>query len=208
MSRSVEIEARAPETPHRSLLLRLMLVPLWAAVAIGVLIMIRAMPGRATKWDYSIYYSSALAMREGMNPYTADLTPLAHSLGFELGKINHATDPPTFVMCFVPLTLLGPRTGFYVWTAINAGRVPDCADPAFSMDSGTRPRCRSRARRARDPFSAGNRSPGLGPEQNAGPSDVRADAAVDGAREGRGGRPDTRVRNPAARVSRCCWSDT
>ena len=121
MSRSVEIEARAPETPHRSLLLRLTLVPLWAAVAIGVLIMIRAMPGRATKWDYSIYYSSALAMREGMNPYTADLTPLAHSLGFELGKINHATDPPTFVMCFVPLTLLGPRTGFYVWTAINAG---------------------------------------------------------------------------------------
>src|SRR5271156_3974230 len=60
-------------------------------------------------------------MREGINPYTADLTPLARSRGrFELGKINHATDPPTFVMCFVPLTLLAPRAGFYVWTAINA----------------------------------------------------------------------------------------
>ena len=70
-----------------------------------------ALPGRANKWDYSIYYSSALAMRQGMNPYTTDLTPLAHSLGFELDKINHATDPPTFVMCFVPLTLLAPRLG-------------------------------------------------------------------------------------------------
>jgi hypothetical protein len=96
------------------------LVPLWAAVVIGVVILIAALPARANKWDYSIYYSSALAMREGMNPYTTNLTPLAHSLGFDLGKINHATDPPTFVMCFVPLTLLAPRPGFYVWTAINA----------------------------------------------------------------------------------------
>ncbi|HEY2524330.1 MAG TPA: glycosyltransferase family 87 protein [Candidatus Binataceae bacterium] len=95
-------------------------MPLWAAVVIEVVILIAALPGRASKWDYSIYYSSALAMREGMNPYTADLTPLAHSLGLELDKINHATDPPTFVMCFVPLTLLAPRPGFYVWTALNA----------------------------------------------------------------------------------------
>jgi hypothetical protein len=121
MSRSVEHGISAPGTPPRSLLLRAaMLVPLWAAVVICVVILVKAMPGRADKWDYSIYYSSALAMREGMNPYTADLTPLARSLGLELGKINHATDPPTFVVCFVPLTLLAPRPGFYVWTAINA----------------------------------------------------------------------------------------
>ena len=121
MNRPAELETSVPETPPRSLLLRAaMLVPLWAAVAICVVILIKAMPGRANKWDYSIYYSSALAMREGINPYTTDLTPLAHSLGFDLGKINHATDPPTFVMCFVPLTLLAPRPGFYVWTAINA----------------------------------------------------------------------------------------
>jgi hypothetical protein len=121
MSPPVEIEISAPQTPQRSLLFRAaMLVPLWAAVVIGLMVLIAALPGRANKWDYSIYYSSALAMRQGMNPYTTDLTPLAHSLGFELDKINHATDPPTFVMCFVPLTLLAPRPGFYVWTAINA----------------------------------------------------------------------------------------
>ena len=63
-----------------------MLVPLWAAVVIGVVILIAALPARANKWDYSIYYSSALAMREGMNPYTTNLTPLAHSLGFDLAR--------------------------------------------------------------------------------------------------------------------------
>jgi alpha-1,2-mannosyltransferase len=110
-----------PQLSERSLLLRAaILVPLWAAVVIGLVILIAALPGRARKWDYSVYYSSALAMRLGMNPYTDDLTPLAHSLGFKLDKINHATDPPTFVMCFVPLTLLPTRVGFYVWTAINA----------------------------------------------------------------------------------------
>jgi alpha-1,2-mannosyltransferase len=121
MSRSAALETSIQATPGSSLLLRAaVLVPLWAAVAIGVVIMIAALPGRADKWDYSIYYSSALAMREGLNPYTTDLTPLARARGFKLDKINHATDPPTFVMCFVPLTLLAPRPGFYVWTAINA----------------------------------------------------------------------------------------
>src|ERR1700687_4935585 len=121
MSRPAALETSVREAPGPSLLLRAaVLVPLWASVVIGVVIMIDALPGRADKWDYSIYYSSALAMRKGLNPYTTDLTPLARSLGFKLDKINHATDPPTFVMCFVPLTLLAPRPGFYVWTAINA----------------------------------------------------------------------------------------
>lgn len=122
MSGSSEFESSASEAARPSLLARAaLLIPLWAAVVIGVVILIAALPGRANKWDYSIYYSSALAMRRGINPYTTDLTPLARSFGFELGKINHATDPPTFVMCFVPITLLTPRHGFYVWTAINAG---------------------------------------------------------------------------------------
>jgi alpha-1,2-mannosyltransferase len=121
MSRPAALETSVRETPGPSLLVRAaVLVPLWATVAIGVVIMIAALPGRADKWDYSIYYSSALAMRKGLNPHTTDLTPLARSLGFKLDKINHATDPPTFVMCFEPLTLLAPRPGFYVWTAINA----------------------------------------------------------------------------------------
>ena len=71
MSRAVELETSATATPERSLRVRAaVLVPLWAAVVIGVVILIAALPGRACKWDYSIYYTSALAMREGIIPYT------------------------------------------------------------------------------------------------------------------------------------------
>ena len=64
MSPSSELENSAPEVRHPSLLARAaLLVPLWAAVVIAVVILIAALPARANKWDYSIYYSSALAMR-------------------------------------------------------------------------------------------------------------------------------------------------
>lgn len=123
MNRSSEAEASPaqsePSAPG-SLRRRLILIGLWSATGLWMLIMASALPSRANKWDYSIYYSSALAMREGINPYVADLTPMAHRLGFDLGKINHATDPPTFVLCFEPITWFSPRTGFWVWTGLNA----------------------------------------------------------------------------------------
>jgi hypothetical protein len=56
------------EPQSSSLLRKALLVPLWAAVVIGVVILIAALPGRASKWDYSIYYSSALAMRVMRTP--------------------------------------------------------------------------------------------------------------------------------------------
>jgi Glycosyltransferase family 87 len=123
MNRSSEAEGppalSAPREPHW-LRRRIVLIGVWSAAGLWMLIMAEALPARANKWDYSIYYSSALAMRQGINPYTADLTSLAHHFGFDLGKINHATDPPTFVLCFEPLTWFSPRTGFWVWTGINA----------------------------------------------------------------------------------------
>lgn len=118
-SAEAPVAERAPAA-RRSLVGRLALVGLWSAVGLWMLMLAAALPTRATKWDYSIYYTSGLAMRRGMNAYTADLTPLARSVGFDLGKINHATDPPTFVLCLEPLSLLSPRTGFWVWTGINA----------------------------------------------------------------------------------------
>ncbi len=120
MIKSAEARGTDPPPPSRRSLRRLALIGLWSAVGLWMLMLKAALPARAVKWDYSIYYTSALAMRQGMNPYTADLTPLGRSVGFELGKINHATDPPTFVLCFEPLTLLSPRAGFWAWTAINA----------------------------------------------------------------------------------------
>jgi hypothetical protein len=120
MVKPADASATEPPVPRRSMRRRLLLIGLWSAVGLWMLMLAKALPARATRWDYTIYYTSALAMRQGMNAYTQDLTPLARSLGFDLGKINHATDPPTFVLCFEPLTLFSPHIGFWIWTGINA----------------------------------------------------------------------------------------
>ena len=117
------------------------LVPLWAAVVIGVVILIAALPGRARKWDYSIYYTSALAMREGMNPYTKDLTPLAHSLRIRAGQNKSRDGSADFcdVLCAAG-RLLPPRLWVLCLDGDQRARISDFAGPAFSMDAGARSR--------------------------------------------------------------------
>jgi hypothetical protein len=73
-----------------------------------------------SEWDFSHYYASALAARLGINPYTTPLTDLASTFGLHLGTINRGTYPPTFVLCFEPLTLLTPAVSFWLWTVTNA----------------------------------------------------------------------------------------
>jgi hypothetical protein len=73
---------------------------------------------RTRLWDFSHYYVSALAMREGLNPYAIDLRPLGRQIG--LDGIARATDTPFFILCFEPLTLLGPTAAYWVWFALNA----------------------------------------------------------------------------------------
>jgi hypothetical protein len=70
--------------------------------------------------DFSDKYESAWALRHSIDPYPIDLTPIAARLGLETGGLIHASDTPTFLLCFEPLTYLRPRTAFWIWTAINA----------------------------------------------------------------------------------------
>lgn len=72
---------------------------------------------RRHQWDFSHYYVSALAMRNGVNPYATDLRPLGQQIGLE--GIARATDTPFFLLCFEPLTRLGAGPAFWVWLAIN-----------------------------------------------------------------------------------------
>ncbi len=74
---------------------------------------------RANQIDFSHYYVSALAMRRGVDPYITDLSPLAKSLGLEVAEMTTGTYPPTFILCFEPLTLLSPVPAYRVWTAMN-----------------------------------------------------------------------------------------
>lgn len=78
------------------------------------------MPARSNRWDFSIYYLSGLVLREGHNPYTTDFRPLADKLGLEAGVIQHATDPPTYLLAIEPLSLMRPLPAYLVWTGINA----------------------------------------------------------------------------------------
>ncbi len=69
--------------------------------------------------DFSVYYASGFLLRHGVNPYMADLAATAHRLGLETGYISQATDPPTFLLMFEPLTLMPVHESYWVWQAIN-----------------------------------------------------------------------------------------
>ncbi|HUY29121.1 MAG TPA: glycosyltransferase family 87 protein [Candidatus Binataceae bacterium] len=70
--------------------------------------------------DFSVFYCSGLLLRSGQNPYDADLLPLARRLGLEKGYVLHANNPPTLLLCMVPLTLLSPHRAYWAWQALNA----------------------------------------------------------------------------------------
>jgi hypothetical protein len=98
----------------------LVLALLLALAATRLIALVESLPAHANRWDFSHYYVSALAMREGVNPYTTDLTAQAVRLGLQLKEINRATYPPSFVLAFEPLTLLTPRAAYWTWFALNA----------------------------------------------------------------------------------------
>jgi hypothetical protein len=75
-----------------------------------------------TRWydlDFSAYYYWAYALRTGGNPYSTDLEPLATRLGLMSSGITHADYPPTFILCFEPLTLVRPEIAYWIWTGLN-----------------------------------------------------------------------------------------
>jgi hypothetical protein len=77
------------------------------------------MPGQWHRRDFSNYYESAWALRHGIDPYSALLTPIGAQLGLETGGLLHASETPPFLLSFEPLTRMRPRTAFWIWTAIN-----------------------------------------------------------------------------------------
>ena len=77
------------------------------------------LPERATTWDFSHYYTSAMVLRDGGDPYTTDLQPIGARLGLKIDQINRGTYPPTFIWCFSPLTRLPVRSAFFVWQAFS-----------------------------------------------------------------------------------------
>ena len=83
-------------------------------------LMFKALHGRATQRDFTVYYLSAKALDSHLNPYMVDFSPTVEKLGYDTGGVTHATDPPTFVLMLAPLAHLPIERAFWAWTAINA----------------------------------------------------------------------------------------
>ncbi|HYK63696.1 MAG TPA: glycosyltransferase family 87 protein, partial [Patescibacteria group bacterium] len=96
------------------------LAAVWICALILLVGTLTRMRGQWRGRDFSDKYESAWALRHGIDPYPIDLTPIASELGMETGGLIHASDTPTFLLCFEPLTYLRPRPAFWTWTAINA----------------------------------------------------------------------------------------
>jgi hypothetical protein len=82
-----------------------------------------SLPPLAHRLDFVNYYDSALAIRTGLDPYTANLTAIGHRLGLETGPLIHAADTPAFLLCFAPLTLFPPAAAYWIWTSLNLAAI-------------------------------------------------------------------------------------
>ena len=96
-----------------------MVVIIWLGVIFQLFAWLHLLPARPNHFDFSIYYASGLVLREHLDPYTTDLDVVGKSLNLEIDPIHYATDPPTFLLCFEPLTLLPLTQAFWLWTALN-----------------------------------------------------------------------------------------
>ena len=96
-----------------------MVVIIWLGVIFHSMALIHQLPSRITQFDFSIYYASALALHENLDPYTTDLESLGGGLGLEIDPIHYATDPPTFLLMIEPLALMPLRRAFWAWNGLN-----------------------------------------------------------------------------------------
>jgi hypothetical protein len=93
------------------------------AVVVAGLALVRlagVLPGAAYNFDFNHYYAGSRMWWEGINPYVTDLTAMCARYGLAApGLVTHASNPPAFVVCFVPLTWLAPVPAFGVWTFLQ-----------------------------------------------------------------------------------------
>jgi Glycosyltransferase family 87 len=98
---------------------RPMLAVLWLAVIIHLAAIIETLPARVNRFDFSVRYAAALALRRHLNPYTTDLRELGDPLGFEIWPLIFSTDTPFFLLCSEPLTLMSPTKAYWTWFGLE-----------------------------------------------------------------------------------------
>ncbi|HTQ25843.1 MAG TPA: glycosyltransferase family 87 protein [Candidatus Binataceae bacterium] len=107
------------QLPARSYKSSLLNAALFTTVAIRYAVLLRALPGRATRYDFSIYYDWAVAVRRGLDPYAADLYGQGLSLGLEVPN-RQAVYPPPALSVFGLLGYLPIHAAYWIWMALSA----------------------------------------------------------------------------------------
>jgi len=93
---------------------------LWLAAIIDVMHFVPLLDHQGYRNDFSIYMLSGRAFKANENPYRANFDSEAAKTGLEDSSVSHATDPPTFILLFSPLSKMAPQRAFWVWTLINS----------------------------------------------------------------------------------------
>jgi hypothetical protein len=96
-----------------------MLAFLWIVAVLHLGFVFTQLPPHARGLDFSIYYVAADAAHRGINPYTADLIAIGDRLGVEVRPLPHIAETPFLLLCFQPLTLLGPVGAYWTWFGVN-----------------------------------------------------------------------------------------
>ncbi len=93
---------------------------LWAGVFAHLWKLFETLGDRVYRWDFSLVYLISYAQLHGLNPYTTDLTPLAHRLGLAPGLPGgNFLDVPFYMIAMEPLTWLSVPAAYWTWFAIN-----------------------------------------------------------------------------------------
>lgn len=100
---------------------RMATLTIWLAVLVRYAILLPTLPARATQYDFSLYYTSAFALRVGIDPYYSNLAPLGRLLGCKLPDPFVTNYTPSFLVTFEPLTRLSIDSAYWVWFAASMG---------------------------------------------------------------------------------------
>jgi len=93
---------------------------LWLMVlAYAVRFAVFKLPAPPDFTDFNHFYVGALSLRMESDPYAVKFDTLSHSLDVDIG-VNHISNQlPTLLLCFEPLTKLGPRVAYWTWTGFS-----------------------------------------------------------------------------------------
>jgi alpha-1,2-mannosyltransferase len=95
------------------------LVILWGLAILHTVLLARSLPQRTYAHDFSVFYTSAIAFRRGLDPYTANLAPIGERIGMHVGSLIHTTDTPTALLFVIPFSFATPDAAHTIWTALN-----------------------------------------------------------------------------------------